>query len=86
MTQHLVWTVLIIFACVSCFFGVRRDTFWFAMLAGVAAIALAFNGWHELNMLLDVMEGQARQIRLNLEVGLAGLLWITRTNRWLAHG
>lgn len=86
MAQHLAWTVIIFFACASCFFGVRRDTFWFATLAGFSAIALAFNGWHELNQLLDVMEGQQREIRLTLEVALAGILWISRTSRWLSHG
>jgi hypothetical protein len=83
--QHIAWTFLLLFACGSCFFGVRRDTFWWAMMAGVAGLAFAFNGAHELGQLVDVIEGRQREIRLTAETAIGGILWIARTGRWL-HG
>lgn len=86
LMQQLLWTTVIIFAGVSCFVGVRRDSFWFAFGAAVAAIALAFNGAYELNRLLYAMEGIHRPISVNLEVGAALLLWGWRLTKWVGHG
>lgn len=85
MMQHLLWTFLLLFACGSCMVGVRKDSFWWGMVAGVCAIALALNGFHELGNLMDVMEGLDRPIMLTAETAGAGLVWIFRTGRWL-HG
>jgi hypothetical protein len=86
ITQQLLWTIVIIFAGVSCFVGVRRDTFWFAFGAAISVIALAFNGAYELHRLLYAFEGIYQPIRVNLEVGLALLFWGWRLTKWVGHG
>jgi hypothetical protein len=84
--QQLMWTFVIIFACVSCFVGVRRDTFWFSVAAAIGAISLSFNGAAELGRLLYAMEGIYRPIEVTLEVAAALLLWGWRLTRWVGYG
>lgn len=81
---HLSWTLAVTFACVSCFFGVRRDEFAWAWMAGAAAAALALNSAHEMQQMLRVMEGSSRDIRVNLEVLLGMALWIYRLPKWVS--